>query len=272
MRSFIKGDPGTKSAFATRIAGSADLYNYNRRKPFHSINFVIAHDGFTLNDLVSYNDKHNEANGEDSRDGSNDNLSWNCGEEGPTQRQEVLDLRSRQRKNFHLALMVSQGTPMMLMGDEYGRTTSGNNNTYGLDERMNYFRWDHLEDGGADFFDFCAGLVHYRRQTKVLGRSEFLSRRDITWHETNWGNDESCFLSFTLHGDHLGGPSVYVAFNAHEYWVENALPGPGEGKRWHRIVDTNLPSPRDFDASGAREIEGSGYRVAPHSAILLEER
>lgn len=274
VRRFIKGDPGMKSAFATRLAGSADLYNYNRRKPYHSVNFVIAHDGFTLNDLVSYDAKHNEDNGEESRDGSNDNFSWNCGVEGPTSLEAIQQLRVRQRKNFHLALMVSQGTPMVLMGDEYGRTTAGNNNTYGLDRRMNYFRWDQLEGDveAKDYHRFYAGVIHYRRGSPLLGRSEFLGSRDITWHESDWENDESCFLSFTLHGEAMGTRSIYVAFNAHDYWVENSLPRPRDGKRWHRVVDTNLSSPRDFDAEGARGIDGAVYRVAPYSAILLEEK
>jgi len=274
VRCFIKGDPGMKSAFATRIAGSADLYNYNKRKPFHSINFVIAHDGFTLNDLVSYNEKHNEENGERSRDGSNDNFSWNCGAEGAAAPEAVRQLRVRQRKNFHLALMVSQGTPMVLMGDEYGRSTEGNNNTYGLDRRMNYFRWDQLEEDAptADFFRFYSSLIHFRRRSPLLGRADFLTTRDITWHESNWKNDESCFLSFTLHGDSLGESSMYVAFNAHGYWVDNALPKPSHGKKWHRVVDTNLPSPKDIDCEATRMIEGANYNIAPYSALLLIEK
>jgi isoamylase len=275
IRRFIKGDEGMKSAFATRIAGSADLYHYNNRKPFHSINFVIAHDGFTLNDLVSYNLKHNEENGEDSRDGSNDNFSWNCGAEGPTGSEEIENLRVRQRKNFHLALMVSQGTPMMLMGDEYGRSTNGNNNTYGLDKRMNHFRWDQLEEEGskaADFFRFYSGLIAFRKNSPLLGRADFLTNRDITWHENNWKNDESCFLSFTLNGGPLGINSIYVAFNAHNYWIDNALPSPPPGKQWHRVADTNLQSPRDYDPEATRLIEGPKYQIAPYSALLLMEK
>ncbi len=283
MRRFIRGDPGMKSAFATRVAGSADLYNYNRRKPFHSINFVIAHDGFTLNDLVSYNEKHNGENGEKSRDGSNDNFSWNCGAEGDGGEDgvgvgaevmaAVRQLRVRQRKNFHLALMVSQGTPMVLMGDEYGRSTEGNNNTYGLDRRMNYFRWDQLEEDApsADFFRFYSSLIHFRRRSPLLGRVDFLTSEDITWHESNWKNDESCFLSFTLHGRGESG-SMYVAFNAHDYWVDNALPAPSRGKQWHRVVDTNLPSPKDIDCEATRAIEGAKYNIAPYSALLLIEK
>ena len=123
-----------------------------------------------------------------------------------------------------------------------------------------------------DYHRFYAGVIHYRRGSPLLGRSEFLGSRDITWHESDWENDESCFLSFTLHGEAMGTRSIYVAFNAHDYWVENSLPRPRDGKRWHRVVDTNLSSPRDFDAEGARGIDGAVYRVAPYSAILLEEK
>ncbi|PIA47151.1 hypothetical protein AQUCO_01400091v1 [Aquilegia coerulea] len=141
VRRFIKGDSGMKGNFATRVAGSADLYKVNKRKPYHSVNFIIAHDGFTLHDLVSYNVKHNDANGEGGNDGCNDNFSWNCGYEGDTADTNIEALRSRQMKNFHLALMISQGTPMMLMGDEYGHTRYGNNNSYGHDTAINNFQW-----------------------------------------------------------------------------------------------------------------------------------
>ena len=270
VRRFLKGDHEMKAEFATRLMGSADLYHYNNRKPFHSINFVIAHDGFTLRDLVSYNTKHNDANGEKGMDGSNDNFSWNCGCEGPTEDAGVNGLRLRQMKNFQLALMVSQGTPMFMMGDEYGRTTQGNNNTYGLDNAVTHFDWDALEEEREGYYRFFKSLIHFRRTCPLLGRREFMRRHEMTWHEDNWENPESCFLSFTLHGRSKGWGDLYVAFNAHEYWLENALPEPPAGGQWRRIADTNLPSPKDFDASGARTIDTPGvYRMAPYSAILL---
>src|SRR5262249_23103142 len=144
VRSFIKGTDGVAGAFATRLSGSEDLYG-KVRSPINSINFITSHDGFTLADLVSYNKKHNLANGEENRDGDNNNLSWNCGEEGATDDPEILALRERQRKNFHIALMVSQGIPMILMGDEYGHTKQGNNNTWSHDSRLNWFQWDTLK-------------------------------------------------------------------------------------------------------------------------------
>ncbi|KAK7852891.1 isoamylase 3 [Quercus suber] len=231
-----KGDTGMKGSFATRVSGSADLYKVNKRKPYHSVNFVIAHDGFTLYDLVSYNFKHNDANGEGGNDGGNDNFSWNCGFEGETDDISIKSLRSRQMKNFHLALMISQGTPMMLMGDEYGHTRYGNNNSYGHDTTINHFQW---------------------------------GQGDVTWHEDNWDNYESRFLAFTLH-DNNGG-DIYLAFNAHDYSVRASIPRPPVNKSWFRVVDTNLESPDDFVTDGVPGI-GSTYNVAPFSSILLEAK
>eukprot|EP00270_Netrium_digitus_P005096 TRINITY_DN1663_c0_g1_i1.p1 TRINITY_DN1663_c0_g1~~TRINITY_DN1663_c0_g1_i1.p1 ORF type:complete len:437 (+),score=117.56 TRINITY_DN1663_c0_g1_i1:137-1312(+) len=272
IRRFIKGDVGMKGAFATRVSGSADLYRVNKRKPYHGINFVIAHDGFTLMDLVSYNTKHNEANGEGGRDGSNDNFSWNCGVEGPTQDASVQALRFRQMKNFHLALMLSQGTPMMLMGDEYGHSRGGNNNSYGYDTKLNHFLWNELEGRRGSLYRFFKKVNRLRLSHPALGREEFLDKADITWHETNWGNPDSRFLAFTFH--HQQG-DLYAAFNAHTYFVNAALPSPPHTKSWHRLVDTNLPSPDDFvDGSvgglgSSITYDNSTYNIAPFSAIVL---
>ncbi|XP_042441408.1 isoamylase 3, chloroplastic-like [Zingiber officinale] len=237
IRKFIKGDCSMKGSFATRVSGSADLYQANKRKPYHSINFIIAHDGFTLYDLVSYNYKHNNANGEGGNDGCNDNYSWNCGFEGETNDVNVLSLRLRQMKNFHLALMISQGTPMMLMGDEYGHTRYGNNNSYGHDTSINHFQW---------------------------------KLKDVTWHEDNWDNHESKFLAFTLHDDQFGG-DIYVAFNAHDYSVKVTVPSPPQNKQWHRVIDSNLESPKDFIPEGIL-FTNPCYNVAPYSSILLEAK
>lgn len=269
VRRFIKGDCGMKGAFATRMAGSADLYRVNQRKPYHGINFVIAHDGFTLYDLVSYNVKHNEANGEGGRDGSNDNHSWNCGFEGETTDANVISLRSRQMKNFHMALMISQGTPMMLMGDEYGHTRFGNNNSYGHDSVINNFQWKQLEAKKGDHFRFFSEVIKFRATHDIFKHENFLDNRDITWHEDNWGNIESKFLAFTLHGEH--GRNIYLAFNAHEYFVQVPIPSPPQNKQWFRVVDTNLDSPDDFVSEGVPGIKGT-YSVAPYSSILLEAK
>ncbi|KAK7311648.1 hypothetical protein RJT34_09920 [Clitoria ternatea] len=269
VRKFIKGDSGMKGSFATRIAGSSDLFRVNNRRPYHSINFVIAHDGFTLHDLVSYNFKHNEANGEGGNDGSNDNFSWNCGFEGETDDDTIRALRSRQMKNFHLALMISQGTPMMLMGDEYGHTRYGNNNSYGHDNAINNFLWDQLDARKSVHFRFFAMVINYRLAHEVFSNESFLSKNDITWHEDNWDNCDSKFLAFTLH-DRSGG-DIYLAFNAHHYFIKVLLPTPPTKRKWFRVVDTNLKSPDDFVLDGVPSM-GSTYNIAPYSSILLEAK
>ncbi|CAL1390291.1 unnamed protein product [Linum trigynum] len=269
LRSFIKGDAGMKGNFATRVAGSADLYRVNNRKPYHGVNFIIAHDGFTLYDLVSYNSKHNDANGEGGNDGSNDNLSWNCGFEGETDDPGVKALRSRQMKNFHLALMISQGTPMMLMGDEYAHTRYGNNNSYGHDTSLNNFQWSLMEARRSGHFRFFSETIKFRLTHEIFRQENFLSNRDITWHEDNWGNPDSKFLAFTLH-DKNGG-DIYLAFNAHHYFVKLSIPSPPANRRWHRVVDTNLQSPDDIMPEGVAGV-GSTYNVAPYASILLQAK
>lgn len=241
----------------------------NKRRPYHSINFVIAHDGFTLHDLVSYNFKHNEANGEGGNDGSNDNFSWNCGFEGETDDACIRALRSRQMKNFHLALMISQGTPMMLMGDEYGHTRNGNNNSYGHDTAINNFLWDQLDARKRDHFRFFSKVIQYRHAHEVFSHESFLSKNDITWHEDNWDNPDSKFLAFTLH-DRSGG-DIFLAFNAHDFFVKVLMPAPPKTRKWFRVVDTNLSSPDDFVLDGVPSI-GNTYNIAPYSSILLEAK
>ncbi|KAK6940195.1 Glycoside hydrolase, family 13, N-terminal [Dillenia turbinata] len=269
LRRFIKGDAGMKGIFATRVAGSADLYRVNKRKPYHSINFITAHDGFTLHDLVSYNYKHNEANGEGGNDGSNDNYSWNCGYEGEVADDNIKALRSRQMKNFHLALMISQGTPMMLMGDEYGHTRYGNNNSYGHDTAINNFQWKQLEMKKKGLFRFFSEVIKFRKMHQVFRHGDFLNKNNVTWHEDNWDNYESKFLAFTLH-DKNGG-DIYMAFNAHDFFVKVVIPSPPQRRRWFRVVDTNMKSPDDFVMEGVAGI-GSTYNVAAYSSILLQAR
>ncbi|KAJ0525348.1 putative isoamylase [Helianthus annuus] len=269
IRRFIKGDIGMKGRFATRVAGSADLYKVNKRKPYHGINFVIAHDGFTLYDLVSYNNKHNDANGENGNDGSNDNLSWNCGCEGETSDVNIKALRFRQMKNFHLALMVSQGVPMMLMGDEYGHTRNGNNNSYGHDTAINHFQWGQLDARKNDLFRFFAEVIKLRQKHQVFRQEYFIGNKEITWHEDNWDNHESKFIAFTLHDSDEG--DLYLAFNAHNYFVKVPIPSPPQGRCWFRVVDTNLESPNDIIPEGVTGI-GNTYDVAPYSSILLQAK
>lgn len=200
-------------------------------------------------------------------DGSNDNFSWNCGFEGETDDANVKALRFRQMKNFHMALMISQGTPMMLMGDEYGHTRFGNNNSYGHDTAINNFQWGQLEARKRCLFRFFSEVLKFRRSHHVFGRENFLEKDDVTWHEDNWDNYESKFLAFTLHDNNAG--DIYVAFNAHDYFVKIPIPSPSQKRRWFRVVDTNLESPNDFVPEGVPGI-GSTYNVAPYSSILFE--
>ena len=172
VRRFVKSDPGMVSALATRLVGSPDLYQHSGRRPYHSLNFVTCHDGFTLADLVAYNDKHNEANGEGNADGSNDNLSWNCGAEGPTDAEEINRLRRRQMRNFATILLLSAGTPMILAGDEFGRTQRGNNNAYCQDNERNWIDWRLLE-ANADLFRFFRLLIQFRREHWLLRREDY---------------------------------------------------------------------------------------------------
>eukprot|EP00887_Chlorella_sp_A99_P000861 scaffold5.g861.t1 len=299
VRRFIRGDAGMKSAFATRLAGSADLYHNHNRKPYHSLNFVIAHDGFTLADLVSYNQKHNEANGEGGRDGTNDNYSWNCGAsawgralgggalggerlgavEGPADNPAVLALRQKQQmRNLHLALMLSQGTPMVLAGDEYASSRGGNNNWYGHDTPLTHFDWEALEGAKkSGWFRFYSSLIKLRREHPLLGRADFLGDADVTWHEDRWDDPESRFLAFTLHDRGQGCGDLYAAFNTHSFEarargccvvVRVALPPPPPGRRWCRLADTALPPPRDFTPGGNAGVEPT-YGIQAYSAILL---
>ncbi|XP_071713677.1 isoamylase 3, chloroplastic [Rutidosis leptorrhynchoides] len=269
MRRFMKGDAGMKGGFATRVAGSADLYNVNNRKPYHGVNFIIAHDGFTLYDLVSYNHKHNDANGEGGNDGSNDNLSWNCGHEGETSDVNIKALRFRQMKNFHLALMISQGVPMMLMGDEYGHTRYGNNNSYGHDTALNHFQWEQLDARKNECFRFFSEVIKFRQTHKVFRHESFIGKNEITWHEDNWENYESKFIAFTLHDGDEG--DIYLAFNAHDYFVKVPIPSPPQARRWFRVVDTNLESSNDIVPEGVIGV-GDTYNVAPYSSILLHAK
>ncbi|KAK4428619.1 Isoamylase 3, chloroplastic [Sesamum alatum] len=277
VRKFIKGDTGMKGGFATRIAGSADLYRVNKRKPCHGINFVIAHDGFTLYDLVSYNYKHNDNNGEGGNDGSNDNFSWNCGFEGETADANVKALRLRQMKNFHVALMISQqlfgslliGNSNDVNGDEYGHTRYGNNNSYGHDNALNHFQWGQLKDKKNELFRFFSEMIKFRQSHNVFTRESFIGKNEVTWHEDNWENSESKFLAFTLHEEY--GGDLYVAFNAHDYFVKAVIPSPPDSRRWFRVVDTNLESPDDFVPEGVPGIKEI-YNMAPYSSIILESK
>lgn len=269
IRRFIKGAPSVKGKFASRLSGSEDIYG--SRSPLSSINFIVAHDGFTLHDLVSYNQKHNLANGENNHDGENNNESWNCGKEGETPDPKINELRQRQMRNLHLALMISQGIPMILMGDEYGHTKKGNNNTWCHDTPLNWFIWDKLKDH-SDFYRFYRKLIEFRKKHPCLNKGSFLTDQDINWHNKNghkisW-DKEPQFLAFTL-SDHEKKQDLYCAFNAQNIPLDVEMPNPKENQKWHLIVNTgNLP-PNDF-FDPPIPFENTTFHMAPFSAVLFK--
>jgi len=280
VRSFVKGDSGTVSRLAARLVGSPDIYGHEEREPEQSINFVTCHDGFTLNDLVSYNQKHNEANGEGNRDGTDDNRSWNCGAEGPTGDPEVQTLRNRQVKNFFAITFLSMGTPMLLMGDEVRRTQRGNNNAYCQDNEISWFDWTWLEEHG-DVHRFVQRLIQLRQSRDLsqeelgLSLNQLLRQGKIQWHgvrlnQPDWGDDSRSLAATAqiFRGKFL----LHLMLNA--YWepLEFELPSP-EGPGWRRLVDTYRKSPDDiYGAVDAPVVNGSTYQVQPRSVVLLISR
>ncbi|HEY4028281.1 MAG TPA: glycogen debranching protein GlgX [Candidatus Dormibacteraeota bacterium] len=283
VRRFVRGEPGLVSAVATRIAGSADLFAPQRELPANSINFVTSHDGFTLNDLVSYDHKHNEENGEDNRDGSDDNLSWNCGVEGPTGDREVERLRQRQVKNFATILLLSRGIPMFRAGDEVRRTQHGNNNAYCQDHEGVWFDWK-LLDQHADVLRFFKHVIRLRKRCSALRRNEFYTGQpngdrglpDIAWHgcrlnEAGWDDPESRVLAFTVAG--AGDePDLHVMLNMHSGPLEFEV-ARVPGRRWLRAVDTSLPSPEDVLEEGEEApIRGESYLLEARSCAILVSR
>ncbi|KAF3361656.1 Isoamylase 1, chloroplastic [Chlamydiales bacterium STE3] len=273
VRNFIKGTPGHKNAFAGALSASHDLYG-NGRSPASSINFVTAHDGFSLADLVSYNEKHNLENGEDNNDGMNQNDSWNCGAEGATNNRKVNNLRKKQIRNYHLALMVSQGVPMILMGDEYAHSRNGNNNTWCQDNELNWFLWSDLQDR-HNLFRFYKSLIHFRRNQPLLRRANFFGANDVKWHglqpdQPDWDNDNH-FVAFTLNQPD-GSPELYIAFNAAHTYQNLTIPSLEEGKAWRWVVNTNNLSPEDFfEESNVKRVEDLHFRMSPYSSIMLQK-
>ncbi|KAF3943950.1 hypothetical protein CMV_029539 [Castanea mollissima] len=281
VRQFIKGTDGFSGAFAKCLCGSPNLYREGGRKPWNSINFVCAHDGFTMADLVTYNNKHNSANGEDNNDGENHNNSWNCGQEGELASTSVKKLRKRQMRNFFLCLMVSQGVPMIYMGDEYGHTKGGNNNTYCHDNYINYFQWDKKENSSSDFFRFCCLMTKFRHECESLGLYDFPTAERLQWHGHTPGmpdwSETSRFVAFTLIDSVKG--EIYVAFNASHLPVVITLP-EHPGFRWEPLVDTSKPTPYDFlsiDLPGrdiaydqyAHFLDANLYPMLSYSSIIL---
>ncbi|NLZ56730.1 MAG: glycogen debranching enzyme, partial [Corynebacterium sp.] len=263
-RDFWRGEPATLGEFASRLTGSSDLYAHNGRRPTASINFVTAHDGFTLNDLVSYNEKHNSANGEDNRDGESHNRSWNCGVEGPSADPEILQLRAQQRRNFLTTLLLSQGTPMVSHGDEMARTQNGNNNVYCQDNELAWINWEQATEH-ADLLSFTRRLLRIRSNHPVFRRRRFLAGgplgadvrdRDIAWlvpdgqlmTQDDWDFAFGKSLMVFFNGDAIVEPddrgqkvrddSFILMFNAHYEEIEFTLPPEHFGMKWKLLVDT----------------------------------
>ena len=279
VRAFLKGDSGTVHAFAHRLTGSPDVFGHEEREPEQSINFVTCHDGFTLNDLVSYNTKHNEANGHANLDGAFDNLSWNCGVEGPSDDPAVERLRNRQVKNFLTVTMLAVGTPMLLMGDEVRRTQRGNNNAYCINDDTTWFDWD-LVGRHGDVRRFAKELIALRVNRGLpierfdMTLREMLQHQPVTWHGVtlhapDWGHDSHTLAATT----HLRGDQAQLHIIVNAYWeaLEFEIPPAGEThSAWRRIIDTFLDSPDDVCAwADAPTVQDSSYLVQPRSVVLL---
>ncbi len=283
IRQYVKGDPGMVPKLATRVAGSSDLYQDDGREPFHSVNFVTCHDGFTLADLVSYNEKHNLANGENNRDGSDYNISWNCGVEGLTDSEDVNKLRRLQMKNFAAILLLSQGVPMITAGDEIGRSQSGNNNAYCQDNELNWINWE-LAEQNADLLRFFKTLIRFRKNHSSLRRSQFQVEMvdgvpEMSWHgfrtgQPDW-SDDSRSLALHMTGD-KSGPTpgmndLYIIFNMDLEGHDFELPGLTKARKWYRVMDTSLDAPSDILEEGKETLldSQSQYSAKSRSTVLL---
>ena len=267
VRRFIKGTDGFAGEFATRISGSEDLYG-KRKSPNCSINFVTSHDGFSLYDLVSYNEKHNDFNGENNNDGERNNESWNCGAEGNTDNENIIELRWRQMKNMLLALMVSRGVPMVVMGDEYGHTKLGNNNSWSHDSKLNWFQWNVLKKN-KEFFRYFHKIIEFRKKHPILSLPEFLGKNDIFWHGLNTDDPDwssrNRFIAFSIKDSNY---MLYVAFNAYHYEVTATIPIKAN---WKRLVYTANSSPQDIlDEAEAETITTKSIVLSPYSSIVLK--
>ena len=279
LRRFVKSDPGLTRTLATRLSGSPDLYRVSERAPWHSINFVTSHDGFTLADLVSYNEKHNWSNGEGNTDGHPENLSWNCGAEGPTDKPDVLALRARQQRNFLALLFLAQGVPMLLAGDELGRTQGGNNNAYCQDNELSWLDWS-LAERNADLVRFTQRLVRFRKAHASLRRRSFFedeARPAVAWHGTRLAKPDWSAEARTLAMQILPtqqDEAIYVAVNAHWEAKPFELPKAPAGRTWRRFLDTSLAPGEDALEPGSEAPVASekSYALGPRSVVVLVGR
>ena len=284
MRRFVRGDRGLLGEVATRLAGSSDLYADDGRRPHHSVNFVTCHDGFTLHDLVSYDGKHNEANGESNRDGTDDNASWNCGVEGETSDPAVVVLRRRQARNHLALLLLSRGVPMLLAGDEVLRAQGGNNNAYCQDNEVSWLDW-RLVEANRDMARFTAELIAFRRRHPCLTANRFYDGRavpgrglpDVAWHgarldEAPWGEPDGSFLRLTIAGAAEREEDLHLMINMSDRDLEVPLPEV-PGRRWHLAIDTSRPSPEDVvKRESQRPHPGTQGLARARSVVVFEGR
>ncbi|GAC1653748.1 MAG: glycogen debranching protein GlgX [Candidatus Dormibacteraceae bacterium] len=291
VRDYWRAQSGGVSDYAYRLTGSSDLYQGDGRRPSASINFVTCHDGFTLRDLVSYNEKHNEANGEENRDGADDNRSWNCGAEGPTEDPEIEELRSRQVRNLLATMLLSQGCPMISSGDELGRTQGGNNNAYCQDNEISWIDWENADDG---LIDFTRRLISLRRHNPVLHRQRFFvgavgrghRRKDLVWFrsdgqemkDANWRHHSLSSLGMLLNGDMIPdrsergetirGDTLLLLFHAGHEELDWRLPAEW-AKEWEVLLDTARPA----EPSGERSLQGAeSLALVPRSVVVLRRK
>jgi len=288
VRDYWRGEDQTLAEMGYRLTGSSDLYAGTGRSPFASINFVTAHDGFTLNDLVSYNEKHNEANGEDNQDGESHNRSWNHGVEGPTDDLEILALRERQKRNFIATLFLSQGVPMLLGGDEIGRTQGGNNNGYAQDNEISWFDWKASVESWA-LLEFVEKVSRLRRDHRVFRRRRWFQGRpihgsgvsDVAWFkpdgeqmsEDDWAQGYARSIAMFLNGEAIPTPdprgeriiddSFFVLLNAHSEPIDFRFPEEQWGERWDVVLDTAAPltEPGDRMVKAGEELEVEGRSI-----------
>ncbi|MDD1508078.1 glycogen debranching protein GlgX [Pseudomonas sp. CNPSo 3701] len=290
VRSFWKGDEGQLAELASRLTASGDLYNQRGRRPFSSVNFITAHDGFTLNDLVSYNDKHNEDNDENNQDGSNNNMSWNHGVEGPTDDEAINDLRFRQMRNFMATLILAQGTPMLVAGDEFARTQHGNNNAYCQDSEIGWINWD-LGERGKQLQEFVTRVIKLRMNYPILRRGRFfvgafneeLGVKDVTWlapsgeemNEDNWHDPHARCMGMLLDGRAQptgirrsgADATLLMVVNSHHDVVNFRLPEVAQGSHWTCMLDTNrIDEPEDDEVFQF----GDEFTVTHRSLVLFE--
>ncbi|HZZ03295.1 glycogen debranching protein GlgX [Paraburkholderia sp.] len=289
VRGYWKGDEGEVADLAKRLTGSGDKFNHRGRRPWASVNFVAAHDGFTLNDMVSYNDKHNEANGEDNNDGHSDNKSWNMGVEGPTDDPDIRQQRERQKRNLLATLLLSQGTPMILAGDEFGRTQKGNNNAYCQDNAISWVDWEGIDDEGHALTEFVKNLTTLRHRLPVLRRGRFLAGEynealdvtDARWlspdgtdlSQEQWDDPSMRCFGLVIDGRAQASgirrpasdATLLLVLNAHHDVVNFTLPDIPEGDQWTCLLDTNMPVRAELPQFSA----GDAYQVTGRSLLLF---